>query len=84
MMEGVPKGYNKVSGIRLLCEVAGVAKESIYAFGDSVNDIEMLQYAACGIAMGSGSQEAKNAANFVTKSIHEDGIYYAWRFFSLI
>lgn len=84
MMEAVLKGYNKVSGIQTLCEVVGIHREHTYAFGDSVNDVGMLQYVACGVAMGSGVQEAKDAADYVTKGICEDGIYHACKHFSLI
>ena len=37
----------------------------------------MLKLVHCGIAMGNGTEEAKQAADFVTDSIFEDGIYKA-------
>lgn len=84
MVEGVPKGFNKVSGMQLICETLGIPREDTYAFGDSINDVGMLQYAAHGIAMGSGMQEAKDAADYITTGICEDGIYHACRHFGLI
>lgn len=84
MIEGVPKGFNKASGIRFICERLGISHENTYAFGDSVNDVEMLKYVAHGIAMGNGMQEAKDAADYVTNGIHENGIYNACKYFSLI
>lgn len=84
MVEGVPKGFSKASGIRFICEKLGIALKDTYAFGDSVNDVEMLQLAGHGIAMGNGMQEAKDAADYVTDGIYEDGIYKACRHFSLI
>lgn len=84
VVEGVPKGFSKASGIRFVCEKLGIAHENTYAFGDSVNDVEMLKYVAHGIAMGNGTEEAKQASDYVTDDIHENGIYNACRHFSLI
>lgn len=45
-------GHSKASGIERLCASLGIAKEDTYAFGDSANDVEMLEFVAHGIAMG--------------------------------
>lgn len=84
VVEGVPKGCSKATGIQVVCERLGIAREDTYAFGDSVNDLEMLEYVAHGIVMGNGSSEAKAVADYVTGSLHEDGIYEACRHFRLI
>lgn len=84
VVEAVPKGFSKASGIKAVCEKLGIDHKDTYAFGDSVNDLEMLKYVAHGIAMGNGMTEAKLAADYVTKSIHEDGIYHACKYFFLI
>lgn len=84
VVEGVPKGFNKATGIQVVCEKLGIAHEDTYAFGDSVNDLDMLRYAAHGIAMGNGMPEAKEAADYVTDDLHEDGIYNACKHFGLI
>jgi hydroxymethylpyrimidine pyrophosphatase-like HAD family hydrolase len=47
------------------------------AFGDGPNDLEMLQYAATGVAMGNGVPEAKEVADMITDRIDCDGIYKA-------
>lgn len=82
MIEGVPKGYSKISGIQLICDKLGITHT--YAFGDSPNDAEMLRFADHGIAMGNGLQEAKDAAEYVTASLHEDGIFKACKHYGLI
>lgn len=69
-----PSGYSKATGIQKVCELLGIAHENTYAFGDSENDLEMLQYVAHGIAMGNGTENAKAAAEFVTSDIDKDGI----------
>ena len=82
MIEGIPKGYSKTAGIQLVCEKLGL--ESTYAFGDSPNDAEMLRFVDHGIAMGNGLKEAKDAAEYVTTSLHEDGIFKACKYYGLI
>ena len=59
-------------------------KEEIMAFGDAENDIDMLEYAGIGIAMGNGDDGVKAVADFVTRDIDEDGIAYALKHFGLI
>lgn len=84
VVEGVPKGYSKATGIQAICEELGIAHEDTYAFGDSVNDRDMLRYVAHGIAMGNATPEAKEAADYVTEELHADGIYKACKHFGLI
>lgn len=83
-MEIVPKGYNKATGIREICRILGIAHEDTYSFGDSTNDLDMLEYTAHSVAMGDGMQEAKEAAEYVTASLKEDGIYRACEHYGLV
>ncbi len=83
-IEFVPKGYSKASGIRKACEMLAIKQEQTYAFGDSVNDLEMLRFVAHGIAMGNGTKEAKEAAEYVTTTLHESGIYQGLVHYGLI
>lgn len=84
VVEFVPKGTSKATGIQWLCNYLGVDIADTYAIGDSVNDLDMLKYVKHGIAMGNGSQRAKDAAEYVTKSIHDDGIHHAMVHYGLI
>lgn len=83
-MEIVPKGYSKATGIREICKILGVAHEDTYSFGDSTNDLDMLEYTAHSIAMGDGMQQAKDAAEYVTAALWEDGIYQGCKHYGLI
>lgn len=74
LIEVVPAGHSKATGIERVCGLLGIPRENTYAFGDSANDLEMLRYAAHGIAMGNGTDEAKRAAEYITTDIDEDGI----------
>lgn len=78
------KEGGKVSGIKEYIHRLGISQEEIMAFGDAENDIEMLEYAAIGVAMGNGKDEAKAVADYVTTSVDEDGIANALKHFDLI
>ena len=80
----VPKGTSKATGIAWLCQYLGVPVADTYGVGDSVNDLDMLQFVGHGIAMGNGTDVAKKAAEYVTADIHEDGIYRAMQHYGLI
>ena len=47
------------------------------AIGDQDNDIDMIEYAKIGIAMGNGTEKIKEKADYVTKTIEENGVIYA-------
>lgn len=82
--ELVPKGFHKGIGIAKMCEYLKLDTADTFAFGDSVNDLGMFRTAGVGIAMGNGSGEAKEAADYVTAGLYEDGIWKACRHFGLI
>ena len=54
----------------------GFSKDEAIAFGDGHNDIEMLENVGMGIAMGNAKDEVKAKADFVCKSVEDDGIYH--------
>ena len=84
VMEVVPKGFSKATSIELICEKLGIDRSDTYAFGDSANDMEMLKYVGCGIAMGNATPQVKKIADYVTEDLHSDGIYLALEHFGLI
>lgn len=82
--EFVPKGFTKATGIMKVCEYLGIDRADTIAFGDSVNDLEMLEYAGTGVAMGNADERAKAKADYVTSRLHDDGIYNGLRHLGLI
>ena len=52
----------------------GYDAAQIIAFGDELNDLEMLLYAGTGVAMGNARNVVKSAADFVTDTCDRDGI----------
>ncbi len=76
-IEFVNKGMTKVKAIELLLNKLDIDKENIVAIGDGDNDIDMIRYAGCGIAMLNSPKEVKDNADIVTKyTNNEDGVYY--------
>ena len=84
VIEAVPKGLSKGVGLKLVCEKLGIAPEDTIAVGDSVNDLEMFETSGTAIAMGNATEAAKQAADWITTDIHEDGVLNAMRHFGLI
>ena len=68
------KGVNKATGIQALGKHLGIAQSDVIAFGDNDNDMEMIQYAGVGVAMGNALETLKNVADQVTDTNDRDGI----------
>ena len=68
------KRNTKAHGILKVLDILNIPIEDSYAFGDGINDIEMLSTVGCGIAMGNASDEVKKYAHKVTESVHDDGV----------
>ena len=58
--------------------------EHTIAFGDSMNDYEIVREAGIGIAMGNSVDELKAVADYVTDDIDRDGVWKACRHFGWI
>lgn len=52
----------------------GIRREEVVAFGDGMNDLDMLEWAGLGVAMGNAPQAVKEMADRVTKPVGEDGL----------
>lgn len=82
--ELVPKGHSKGSGIDFLVDYFKIDMEDTFAFGDSNNDLPMLEHVKNSIVMGNGNPDLFEKATFVTKHIDEDGIEHAMKYFKII
>ena len=63
--------------MRVFMDRYDLSREETAAFGDADNDLEMLEYAGLGIAMGNATENLKARADYVTKDIDEDGLLQA-------
>jgi Cof subfamily protein (haloacid dehalogenase superfamily) len=74
LIEIVPLGISKATGIEEVAKPLGIGAEGIIAFGDMPNDVPMLRWAGLGVAMGNAHPEAVAAADEVTAPNSEDGL----------
>ena len=78
------KAYNKATGVKAICEHFNLPIENTYAFGDGSNDYDMLKCVGHGIAMGHHAEELEECAEFITKTVQEEGIEYGLKHYGLI
>ncbi|MEV7344846.1 HAD family hydrolase [Streptomyces sp. NPDC093544] len=74
IVELLPLGLSKATGLSLAARRLGVKAADTIAFGDMPNDIPMFAWAAHGVAMANAHEELKTVADEVTASNEEDGI----------
>ena len=74
LVEVADKNAGKKAGLAFFTELLGLKREETAAFGDADNDIDMIRYAGCGIAMANASEACKRAADFITGHHDEDGV----------
>lgn len=74
IFEMLPFGTNKAAALKELAEKLGIEREEIMTIGDGNNDVEMLEFAGIGVAMGNGTESAKKAANYVTDMNENHGV----------
>jgi Cof subfamily protein (haloacid dehalogenase superfamily) len=80
----LPFGGSKAEGIKKMIERLNFELEDVYAFGDGLNDIEMLKAVGTGVAMGNGAPEAKENANLITSDVDNNGIWNGLKELKLI
>lgn len=75
VVEVAAAGVSKTTGLDYLRHVYKIDHDDIYAFGDEMNDFEMIEYASHGVVMANGNPQLKEIANDVTKHTNdEDGL----------
>ena len=80
----IPKEGDKQVGIDKILAHFNIPLEATMAFGDGGNDIAMLRHAKIGVAMGNADEEVKQAADYVTASVENDGVWKALKHFNLL
>lgn len=74
VIEIIKKGMNKAVGLDKIAYYYDIPVDRIIAFGDEDNDLEMIDYAGVGVAMGNAITDLKSVAKHVTGTNQEDGI----------
>ena len=79
-----PAGITKANAIAMLLKHLGRDVEDTIAFGDAKIDISMFELCDYAVAMGNAGAETKEAADYITTDVNEDGIWNAFKYLNLI
>ena len=82
--ELINRKFDKGSGIRRVCEALGVPLSETVGFGDSMNDLEMIQTVQTGVCMDNGSPTLKKFSTLVCPAVEEDGLAWGFRTLGLV
>jgi Cof subfamily protein (haloacid dehalogenase superfamily) len=72
--EATNPAAHKGTAVRYLAEeMLGLSAQNVMTIGDNFNDVEMLEYAGLGVAMGNAPAQVQAIANWVAPDVEEDG-----------
>ena len=77
--ELIGRAFDKGRGILRVCEHLGIPVEDTYGFGDSMNDLEMIETVGTSVCMANGSQKLMEMSDIVCPAVTEDGLAKAFR-----
>ena len=75
-MELYAKDETKASGILHVLDYLGIPVEKSYAFGDGMNDIEMMETVGTSLVMENGQKKLKEKADYIVPSVDDDGVMH--------
>lgn len=73
-LEVLPPGVNKGTALAVLADRLGIGRDEIVAVGDNLNDLEMIEYAGLGVAMGNAPEALRARARVVAPSNDDHGL----------
>ena len=76
--ELVNKKFDKGKGVKLVRDYYGLTDEDTYGFGDSMNDLEMMETVGTSVCMENGADALKKIADLVCPSVSDDGLAKAF------
>ncbi len=79
-----PTGITKRHAIEVLLDYLGADAKDTISFGDAKIDLSMFECCAFNVAMGNGGEEIKEAADYITSDVNDDGLYNAFKYLKLI
>lgn len=71
----IPLSGGKGAAVADVLKYFGFSKDEAIAFGDGINDIEMLQAVGTGVAMGNAKAAVKKMADEICESVEDDGVF---------
>ena len=81
--ELINRKFDKGKGIQRLCAHLGVDIRDTFGFGDSMNDLEMVQTVGVSVVMENGNEQLKALADYVCPRVEEDGLAKAFAKYQL-
>ncbi len=75
-LEIVKKDVSKYNALKRIIGMEEIDTNNTIAFGDSINDLEMMVNCNYSVAMGNAIKDIKKSSKFITKSCDNDGIAY--------
>ena len=75
---------SKAAGVAKVVDQLGLKPEIVMVFGDGLNDFELFDYAGISVAMGISHDKIKEKADYITKTLEEDGIFDALEGFGMV
>ena len=82
--ELINRKFDKGRGVRIVAEAFDTPIEDTIGFGDSMNDLEMIQTVGTSVCMDNGSPALKEISDMVCPAVEEDGLYIAFEKLGLI
>ncbi|MBQ7578491.1 MAG: HAD family phosphatase [Synergistaceae bacterium] len=82
--EIINKAFDKGKGVEIICKKFGVPISDSIGFGDSMNDLEMIQTVGTSVCMANGAEALKKLADIVCPSVSDDGLAKAFADLNLI
>ena len=80
----MPISGSKAAGVAKVVDQLGLKPENVMVFGDGLNDLELFDYAGISVAMGISHDKIKEKADYITKTLEEDGIFDALEGFGMV
>ena len=78
-LEIFDKGVSKYNAIKVIMEKENIKNENVIAFGDGLNDVDMIRLSGIGVAMGNALDDVKEVSDYITISHNDDGVIYFLR-----
>ena len=76
--ELINRQFDKGKGVRIVAEHYGIPLEDTFGFGDSMNDLEMIETVGYSVCMANGSPALQAKSDLICPAVEEDGLYKAF------
>ena len=82
--ELIHRSFDKGKAVKIVADHYGVSMEDTYGFGDSMNDLTMIEAVGVSACMGNGAEKLKEISDHVLEDVENDGLYKGFEALSLL